>query len=139
MINCSRKICKISDSHNSYSFFCESYLHVLLSLACIIPYYMYYTLLVYTFNLFLFLIRSMINHWLLSFIAFLIDYYSAFSLLQHGDIELNPGLKYFPICCWNLNRLVALNYLKVSQIQAFNLVHKFDIFGISETSLISQF
>ena len=58
--------------------------------------------------------------------------YLALRLLQHGDIELNPGPKYFSICHWNLNSLTARNYLKVSQLQALNLVHKFDILCISE-------
>ena len=64
--------------------------------------------------------------------------YFALTLLQHGDIELNPGPKYFFICHWNLNSLTAHNYLKVSQLQAFNLVHKFDILCISETHLDSS-
>ena len=58
--------------------------------------------------------------------------YFALRLLQHGDIELNPGPKYFSICHWNLNSLTAHNYLKVSQLQAFNLVHKLDILCILE-------
>ena len=53
-------------------------------------------------------------------------------------MELNPGPKYFSICHWNLNSLTAYNYLKVFQLQAFNLVHKFDILCISETHLDSS-
>ena len=39
----------------SYSFSCESYLYLLLSLACVIPLYLYYTLLGQTLNLLSFL------------------------------------------------------------------------------------
>ena len=61
--------------------------------------------------------------------------YFAVTLLQHKDIELNPGPKYFSICHWNLNSLTVHNYLKVSQLQALNLVHNIDIICISETHL----
>ena len=46
--------------------------------------------------------------------------------------------KYFSIGHWNLNSLTAHNYLKVSQLQAFNLVHKFDIICILKTHLDSS-
>ena len=46
----------------SYSFSCESYLYLLLSLACVVPLYLYYALLGQTLNLLSFLIRSMINN-----------------------------------------------------------------------------
>ena len=75
---------------------------------------------------------------MLSFIAFPMDSYFALMLLQHGHIELNSGPKYFSICHWNLNRLTAHNYLKVSQQQAFNLVHKFDNLCILETHFDSS-
>ena len=42
------------------------------------------------------------------------------------------------MCHWNLNSLTAHNYLKVSQLQAFNLVYKFDILCILETHLDSS-
>ena len=108
----------------SYSFYCEFYLHLLFSLACIIPLYMYYAI-----NLFSFLIRSKINNltdcclslhflWILYFVVRL--------------LQLNPGPKYFFYCHLNLNSLTN-NYLKVSLLQGFNLVHKFDITCILET------
>ena len=75
---------------------------------------------------------------MLSSFHFLWISYFALRLLQHCDIELNPGPKYFSICHWNVNSLTAHNYLKVSQLQAFNLVHKFDILCISETHLDSS-
>ena len=100
-----------------YSFSCESYLHLLLSLACVIPLHLYYALLGQTLNVFSFLIRCKVNNLtecclLLHFLWIL---YFALRLLQHGDIKLNPGPKYFSICHWNLNSLTAHNYLKVSQ------------------------
>ena len=121
-----------------YSFPCESYLYLLLSLAYVIPLYLYYALLGQTLNLLSFLIRSKINN-LTEFclsLQFLWILYFALRLLQHGDIELNPGPKYFSICHWNLNSLTAHNYLKVSQLQAFHLVYKF--LCISETHLDSS-
>ena len=124
----------------SYSLSCESYLHLLLSLACVIPLSLYYALLGQTFKLPSFLISSTINNlteYCLS-LHFLWILYFALRLLQHGDIELNPGPKYFSICHWNLNSLIAHNYLKISQLQAFNLVHKFDILCILETHLDSS-
>ena len=89
----------------SYSFPCESYLYLLLSLACVIPLYLYYALLGQTLNLLSFLIRPKINN-LTKFclsLQFLWILYFTLRLLQHGDIELNPGRKYFSICHWNQN------------------------------------
>ena len=95
----------------SYLFSCESYLCLLLSLACVIPLYLYYALLGQTLNLLSFLIRSKINN-LTKFclsLQFLWILYFALTLLQHGDRELNPGPKYFSICHWkflNYNLLI---------------------------------
>ena len=124
----------------SYSFSCESYLYLLLSLACVIPLYLYYALLGQTLNLLSFLIRCKINNITECCLSlhFVWIFYFALRLLQHGDIELNTGPKYFSICHSNPNSLTADNYLKVSQLQAFNLVHKFDILCISETHLDSS-
>ena len=124
----------------SYSFSCESYLYLLLSLSCVIPLYLYYALLGQTLNLLSFLIRFKIKNLTeccLSYHSLWVLYF-ALRLLQHGDIELNPGPKYFYICHWNLNSLTAHSYLKVSQLQAFNLVHKFEILCISETHIDSS-
>ena len=124
----------------SYSFSCESYLYSLLSLACVILLYLYYALLGQILNLLSFLIRSKINNptEFCSSLQFLWVLYFVLRLLQHGNIELNPGPKYFSICHWNLNSLTAHNNLKASQLQAFNLVHKFDIVCTSETHLDSS-
>ena len=108
----------------SYSFPCESYLDLLLSLVYIVSLYMYYALLGQTFNLFSFLIRSKVNNLTECCLSlhFLWILYFALKLLQHGDRELNKNTwaKILPICHWNLNSLTAHNYLKVSQLQAFN-------------------
>ena len=113
---------------------------LLLYLACVIPLYLYYSLLSQTLKLLSFLISSKINNLTECCISlrFLWLLYFALRLLQHGDIELNPGPKYFSIYHWNLNSLNAHNYLKISQLQAFNLVHKFDILCIWETHLDSS-
>ena len=108
MAHCIRNIWKVRDFHKKGTivfFSCESYLYLLLSLACVIPLYLYYALLGQTLNLLSFLIRSKINN-LTEFclsLQFLWILYFALRLLQHGDIELNPGPKYFSICYWNQN------------------------------------
>ena len=51
------------------------------------------------------------------------------SLLLSGDIHINPGpnvnkgLKFFH---WNLNSICARNGVKISQIEAYDAIHKFD-------------
>ena len=124
----------------SYSFSCQSYLYLLLSLACVIPLYLYCALLGQTFNLLSFLIRSKINN-LIEFclsLQFLWILYFVLRPLQHGDIEINSGRKHFSICHWNVNSLTFHNYLKFFQLQAFNLVQKFDILCVSETHVDSS-
>ena len=64
-------------------------------------------------------------------------------ILQHSDIEpnLGPTGKYsqnFSFFHWNLNSLPAQNYTKVPLLQAFNTLHKFDLFCLSETYLDSS-
>ena len=64
-------------------------------------------------------------------------------LLQHGDIESNPGpdkikLKNFSFCHWNVNSLVAHTFLKLHQLEAYNLLYNYDIKCISETYLDSS-
>ena len=59
-----------------------------------------------------------------------------------GDIEENPGPKHssnqsFSICHWNLNSIKAQNYLKISLLRAYILLHNFDVVCISETYLDS--
>ena len=65
-------------------------------------------------------------------------YFLYLLLLQHGDIESNPGpkkeqIKYLSCCHWNVNSLLAQNMSKISQIEACNLLYNYDFIGISET------
>ena len=76
----------------------------------------------------------------------ILNYFIVLSLnliLQHGDIETNPGPRgkhsqYFSFCHWNLNSLPPQNYAKVSLLQAFNALHKFDLICLSKTYLDSS-
>ena len=70
---------------------------------------------------------------------FFVILYFCYILLTHGDIEVNPGPKKncstsFS-CHWNLNSLIAHNYLKLSSLQAYNSVYKHDVICLSETYL----
>ena len=60
-----------------------------------------------------------------------------------GDIEKNPGPKTkscqsFSVCHRNLNKICAHNFSKMSLLQAYNAVHKYDIICLSETYLNSS-
>ena len=62
-------------------------------------------------------------------------------LVQHGDIEINPGPKkkqpkYFSCCHWNVNSLLA--HGKISLLTAYNTIHQYDVVCISETFLDSS-
>ena len=66
------------------------------------------------------------------------DYFLQLLLLQHGDIESNPGLKkeqikYISSCHWNVNSLLAQNMCNISQIKAYNSLYNYDFIRISET------
>ena len=59
-------------------------------------------------------------------------------MLQHGDIESNPGpkkeqIKYISCCHWNVNSLLTQNMCKISQIQAYNSLNNYNFICISET------
>ena len=65
-------------------------------------------------------------------------YFLHILLLQHGDIETNPGpqkekKKNLSCCYWNVNSLIAHNLSKLSQLEAYNSVCKHDFICISET------
>ena len=66
-----------------------------------------------------------------------IIFFSSLVLLTHGDFETNAGPKkshsYLSCCHWNVNSLIAHNMLKVSLLEAYNTVHKYDFICISET------
>ena len=66
------------------------------------------------------------------------------ALLISGDIEKNPGPgnlsgHNISIYHWNLNRVTANNFVKISLLDAYNAVHDFDLFCISETFLDSDY
>ena len=66
-----------------------------------------------------------------------------YSFLQcHGDIELYPGRRKLKInssiCHWNLNSLAAHNFLKLTQLIAYNLIYKHNFICPSETYLDSS-
>ena len=58
-------------------------------------------------------------------------------MLQHGDIETNPGptkekIKNLSCCHWNVNSLIAQNF-KISHLEAYNAIHQHGFICISET------
>ena len=61
----------------------------------------------------------------------------------HGDIELNPGPRRLKentlsICHWNLNKLSAYNFSKLTQLKAYISTYKHDFICLSETYLDSS-
>ena len=60
-------------------------------------------------------------------------------MLQHGDIETNPGtqkgkMKNLSCYNWNVNSLIAHNLRsKIPQLEAYKSVYKHDFICISET------
>ena len=51
---------------------------------------------------------------------------------RSGDIEQNPGPKprscqSFSVCHWNLNSILAHNFIKLSPLRPYITVHKFDV------------
>ena len=71
---------------------------------------------------------------------FFLTLYFCCILLTHGDIEVNPGPRKncstsFSFCHWNLDSLIAHNYVKLSSLQAYNSVYKHDAICLSETYL----
>ena len=66
-------------------------------------------------------------------------YFLHLLLLQHGDIETNPGPrneqtnKNLSCCHWNVNSLLAHNLAKISQIKVYRSLFNHDFICISET------
>ena len=61
-------------------------------------------------------------------------------VLLSGDVEVKPGPKRTPkaslsICHWNLNRISAHNYIKLSLLRAYLAFHIFDIICLSKICL----
>ena len=93
----------------------------------------------------LFVHRPFTNYlYLTTFIDVLFStYFVHVLLLQHGDIETNPGptkkiLKNLSCCHWNVNSLIAQNLTKVSHLEGYNAIYKHDFIFISETFFISR-
>ena len=58
-------------------------------------------------------------------------------LLQNGDIAKNPGppkekTKNFSCCHWNGTSLIAQKVAKISQLEKYNSVYKYDFIYIFE-------
>ena len=58
-------------------------------------------------------------------------------MLQHGDIETNPGatkekIKTLSRCHRNVNSLMEHNLAKISHLEAYNIIYKHDFSCISE-------
>ena len=119
------------------------------------PIFLLYNILFGIFKLFLFLLNVHLyllrhstkqsrNVLVFRFQVLLYLWCSKFILLLSGDIETNPGpavnnLQSLSICHWNLNSIAAENFAKISLLQAYLTVHKFDIICLSETYLDSTF
>ena len=64
-------------------------------------------------------------------------------LILSNDVELNPGPKKdsskrnFSIAHPNLNSIAAQNFVKLSQLEAYNILHSYDLICLSETWLDS--
>ena len=73
---------------------------------------------------------------------FLITFLSLLLILSN-DVELNPGPKKdsskgnFSVAHWNLNNIAAPNFVKLSQLEAYNTMHSYDLISLSETWLDS--
>ena len=54
-----------------------------------------------------------------------------------GDIHTNPGPQSgnLKILHWNINSIKTDNFSRVTLIQSFNLINRYDIISISETGL----
>ena len=60
--------------------------------------------------------------------------------ISTGDKATNPGpgpgySNNFYFCYCNLNSIAALNFIKMSLLQLYNSIHRFDIICLSETYL----
>ena len=58
-------------------------------------------------------------------------------VLLSVDIEKNPGpdQETLKFCSWNLNSINAHEYIRVSLLEAYNSLYKYDLIGIVETHL----
>ena len=73
-----------------------------------------------------------------SFISLEISFTFKLLLILCGDVEVNPGPGQWTslsFCHWNLNSISVHGFVKVSLLEAYNAIHKFDIICLSETFL----
>ena len=56
-------------------------------------------------------------------------------ILLSCDVEPNSGPETFKFCCWNLNSIIAHDFLRVVLIEAYKSICKYDLLGIVETHL----
>ena len=83
-------------------------------------------------------------HYFESAFLFLLTLVYMFIILQcHGDVEPNPGPRkqkpnYLSVCHWNLNSLTAHNFSKLTQLQAYDSIYKYDFICLSGTYLDSS-
>ena len=71
-----------------------------------------------------------------SFISLEISFAFKLLLILCGDVEVNPGPGQWTslsFCHWNLNSISVHGFVKVSLLEAYNAIHKFDIICLSET------
>ena len=71
-----------------------------------------------------------------------LEIFFAFKLLLTlcGDIEVYPGpgrWTSLSICHWNINSISAHDFVKISLLEVYNAIHKFDIICLSNTFLNS--
>ena len=63
-------------------------------------------------------------------------------LILTGDVEQNPGQtkekSHITLCHWNLNGLMAHNFIKVSLLQTLAVTNDYDIICLTETFLDSS-
>ena len=77
-------------------------------------------------------------HYFESVFTFLLTPVYILIILQcHKDIEPNPGPRKlktnsFLVCHWNLGNLPAHNFLKLTQLKAYNSIYKYDFICLSE-------
>ena len=67
--------------------------------------------------------------------------YLVLLLLKCGDIEQNPGPSKncnLSIMHWNINSVSAHNFVKLTLLEAFVSIHKYDLICISESYLNSS-
>ena len=74
------------------------------------------------------------------FFCSLLFFISVILLLLSGDIEANPGpdpgyWNSFSFCHWNLNSIAGHSFIKISLLQAYNAIQRFDIICLSEIYL----